>query len=145
MVKPSMPKKRGFTVVELLIVVAIIGLVSTLPISNYINLRTNTIDRACNVNKSIISEVVSLWLLDTDGQIGDPAPDIEKDLGAYFSAIPTCPHTSADYTVTGELDGYTVECSEHDASEEEGGGFLLEGGIPPTTWWNPWSGGGWGI
>ena len=59
-----MYKKRAFTLIEVLIVVAILGLLSAIAIPNFIKTREGTAENACQANRTMFEAGIEQWALD---------------------------------------------------------------------------------
>ena len=98
----------GFTLVEIMIVVAIIGLLAAIAVPNFAQARQNARRGACINNLRLIDAAKEQFALETNA-----APDAavaDADITPYLkgNAIPTCPG-SGDYTA-GAMDEVPV-CS----------------------------------
>ncbi len=87
--------KGGFTLVEIMIVVAIIGLLAAIAIPNFIKAREAAQNKACIANLKQIDGAKTLWAL--DGNTG--TPDIGDLVPDYIKSTPTCPTDGSDYNV----------------------------------------------
>jgi len=96
-------RKAGFTLVEIMIVVAIIGLLAAIAIPNFIKARATSQQNACINNLKQIDGAISTWALETGQSSGASVADISI-VSAYIklnssSSVPTCP-AGGSYTTS---------------------------------------------
>ena len=90
----------GFTLVEIMIVVAIIGLLAAIAIPNFVKARSNAQQKACIANLKQIDGAVQQWALENKKAATSTYSFTDTTLLAYLkgTTLPLCP-ASGSYTV----------------------------------------------
>ena len=98
--KKTNARKQGFTLVEIMIVVAIIGLLAAIAIPNFVRARTTSQQDACINNLRLIDAAKQQWALEQSQSSTSTmtGTDIQPYLGhGGGGELPACP---ADSTQT---------------------------------------------
>ena len=122
--------KKGFTLVEIMIVVAIIAILAAIAIPNFVKYRKESQQATCEQTRAQIVTAAENWGSKTANasattvDLNDLAP---TDGSGYFKNVPKCP-SGGTYTITknSTSGAWECECSESDhkaaAAEGETGG-----------------------
>lgn len=95
--KINTSRKAGFTLVEIMIVVAIIGLLAAIAIPNFVKARATAQEKSCVNNLRQIDGAKDQWALETGKST--TAACVIGDILPYLRNEPECPVGPTAYTV----------------------------------------------
>lgn len=108
----NMKMKSGFTLVEIMIVVAIIAILAAIAIPNFVKYRTESQNNACVSTQASIITAGESWCSKPANAGKTPTLANLFDSGkGYFKTMPTCP-AGGTYTIKLENDAVVVTCSK---------------------------------
>jgi prepilin-type N-terminal cleavage/methylation domain-containing protein len=105
--------KDGFTLIEIMIVVALLLLLSVIAIPNLLRARENTQRSLCLYHRRLIQDMISQWAL-----VANKGPGDVIDLAAlaeYAKTVqrPLCKAGNTAYTIEGAVGEPVVSCARH--------------------------------
>ena len=108
------PAKRGFTLIELIVALAIISILAAISIPRFMVARYKAYLSACMVNERNIATALESYR--SDNRLYPPTVTVlvQANMGGDISKLPTCPSApSTDYVyeVASDGDSYTVSCA----------------------------------
>ena len=100
---------KGFTLIEIMIVVAIIAILAAVAIPNFIKYRNEAQRSACISNMKQLQTAGEQWCILNSATA---TPDISSLCGAtlYLKTTPECPFDKSSYTIANESGVIKVTC-----------------------------------
>ena len=109
--KKQNKNKRGFTLIELMIVIAIIGILAAIAVPNFTKARRKSKEKACVANMKTMESAVEMYMMES----ASTATPALSALAPYMQKqkVPTCP-SGGKYTIQGtQTSGLYLQCSLH--------------------------------
>ena len=104
----------GFTLVEILIVISIIGLLVVLVTPSVLRVRDQAYRQTCQSNQRIIQDAVDMYMMEQ----GDAVPPELNELAPYIrGAVPECP-ADGIYSLVVDEERMVCRCSIEDHNRQ---------------------------
>ena len=105
--------RKGFTLIELMIVIAIIAILAAILVPNFIRARAQGQVTACKSNLKNIGTALEMYSTDNSGRFPTSLNTLTPN---YLKTIPTCPSAgsavySSGFSAASNPDAYTVVCN----------------------------------
>jgi len=107
-----MRKRKGFTLIELMIVIAIIAILAAILVPNFLRARNQGQLTACKSNLKNMGTALEMYSTDYSGIYPAATASLTVS-GTYLQTLPTCPLASGaayGYTRGSSSNSYTVSC-----------------------------------
>lgn len=90
--------EKGFTLIEIMIVVLIIGILLAIAVPNFVKARETSRAKSCVSNLKQIDSAKEQWAMDNKAAEGDTVSGTLWGTGQYIKAEPECP-SGGTYTI----------------------------------------------
>ena len=113
--------ERGYTIMELLVVIVIIGVLAAIGVPAYNNMTTRARKTACDANKRTIATAVGMYYADhedypADGAATSTLADPNGNLYIENVAAFVCPADGSSYTIVNGAN-VSVHCGHADHAD----------------------------
>lgn len=117
-----MKNRKGFTLIELMIVIAIIGILAAMAIPNFRKAREAARQKACYSNIRVILGALEMYNMD-HSQMHDSLADADCTTGylvtdGYLKTAVTKPETGCSYSGSNLTGNGLISCAVHGTIEE---------------------------
>ena len=102
--------QKGFTLVELMVVVVIIGILAAIAVPIYRNVQTNAAKNACRANIRTLEGALEVWKAANNSGTYPNSLDVLVN-GGYIKEEPKCPLNGAAYKYNSQTGAVT--CDDH--------------------------------
>jgi prepilin-type N-terminal cleavage/methylation domain-containing protein len=109
-------KAAGFTLVEVMVVAAIIGFVAAIGVPNFLHYRAAAQAKTCIASLKQLQGAMELWAMENKMKDGDPCA-LGNLIPNYLKTTPQCAASSAYYTIT--TVGALPQCPNYSAADNE--------------------------
>lgn len=108
----ALKNRKGFTLVELMVVLLIIGILVAIAVPVYTNAQANAQKRACQANLRTIDGAIAQYQAE---KATDPSSIQDLVTAGYLKAVPECPKDpdgdGTDYDLAGTGAGLHAVCT----------------------------------
>ncbi|MES2571050.1 MAG: type II secretion system protein [Verrucomicrobiota bacterium] len=132
MMSPLYSKRRGFTLVEIMVVVAIIALLASLAIPNYVRMRKRTQSMRILTDLKLIDEAIDQYALASKKTAGTPVQ--WGDIQPYIKANSHLYSSGGVDLLGNSFQGFAVDSTPLLAPES----FEALSDVAPADFWAPY-------
>jgi prepilin-type N-terminal cleavage/methylation domain-containing protein len=108
-----MKNRKGFTLIELMIVIAIIGILAAMAIPNFKKAREQAREKACYSNIRVLLGAIEMYNMDHSEMMDTPDQDSLTGAAGYLKAKVDCPESGGKYEGSNLSKDGVLSCSIH--------------------------------
>ena len=108
-----MKNRKGFTLIELMIVIAIIGILAAMAIPNFKKAREQAREKACYSNMRVLLGAVEMYNMDHSTPLNTPDQTKLTGNNGYLKAAVACPEATGNYSGNDLSGNGVLSCSVH--------------------------------
>ncbi len=126
----NLKNKRGFTLIELMIVIAIIAILAAILVPNFLRARAQSQLSGCQSAQRNIATALEMFSVDNEGfypadatAAAEGLTDSEDGAAPYMTQIGVCPSGPANffgYVTNANRNGFGVNCNVDNAHQQAG-------------------------
>lgn len=117
-----MKNRKGFTLIELMIVIAIIGILAAMAIPNFKKAREQAREKACYSNIRVLLGAIEMYNMDHSVMMDSPNQGSLTGAAGYLKAEVVCPETGGTYQGSNLSKDGVLSCSIHGTVDGSDGG-----------------------
>jgi prepilin-type N-terminal cleavage/methylation domain-containing protein len=110
-----MKNRKGFTLIELMIVIAIIGILAAMAIPNFKKAREQAREKACYSNIRVLLGAIEMYNMDHSAMMDSPNQGSLTGAAGYLKAAVVCPETGGTYVGDNLSGDGILSCTIHGA------------------------------
>lgn len=102
--KLELRQRRGFTLIELIVVIMILGILATIAVPKFLNTSARARDNATRSSLAVVRNAIEIYTADHNGELPGQQGDLPGDLSEYIRggfpvALPKNSNTVSYYSV----------------------------------------------